>query len=187
MVALAAPICDLVLRGGHYTRADSVRTAMFLAIFSISLALWSSQAIYIRAFYAAGQTLPPMLAGTIITIVSLPIYWGLHARFGAMGLAWASNLAILAHTISLAVLLHVRKLMPLARVDHRELSKSLAAAIASIIVVAGLLRLTPTHTGHLWNALLLLVGTCIWAAVCWIVLKLTRSKLPIELLRRARA
>src|SRR5579875_3723627 len=98
MVALASPICDLVLRGGHYTRADSARTAMFLAIFSISLALWSAQAIYIRAFFAAGQTLPPMLAGTAVTLVSLPVYWALHARYGAMGLAWASNFAILAHT-----------------------------------------------------------------------------------------
>jgi putative peptidoglycan lipid II flippase len=187
MVALAAPICDLVLRGGHYTRADSLRTAMFLAIFSLSLALWSSQAIYIRAFYAAGQTLPPMVAGTIITVVSLPVYWGLHARFGAMGLAWASNLAILAHTATLAVLLHVRKLMPLARVDRRELTKSLIAAVASVVVVIELLRVMPEHRGHLWNALLLVVGTCVWAAVCWIVLRLTKAHLPTELMRRARA
>jgi putative peptidoglycan lipid II flippase len=187
MVALAAPMCDLVLRGGHYTHADSARTAMFLAIFSLSLALWSSQAIYIRAFYAAGQTWPPMIAGTIITIVSLPVYWGLHARFGAMGLAWASNFAILIHTVTLAVLLHVRKLMPLARVDRRELTKSIAAAIASVIVVVLALRAMPVHSGHLWNALLLLLGTCIWGAVCWIVLKLTRAQLPRELMRRARA
>jgi putative peptidoglycan lipid II flippase len=187
MVALAAPICDLVLRGGHYTHADSVRTAMFLAIFSLSLALWSSQAIYIRAFYAAGQTLPPMLAGTIITLVSLPIYWWLHARFGAMGLAWASNLAILAHTITLAVLLHLRKLVPLARVDRRELTKSLAAAIVSVVAVVALLRVMPSHSGHLWNALLLSAGICLWAAVCWIVLRLSGSTLPAELRRRARA
>jgi putative peptidoglycan lipid II flippase len=187
MVALAGPICDLVLRGGHYTHADSVRTAMFLAIFSLSLALWSSQAIYIRAFYAAGQTLPPMVAGTIITIVSLPIYWGLHARFGAMGLAWASNLAILAHTVTLAVLLHVRKLVPLARVDRRELTRSLAAAVASVVAVVGLLRVMPARSGHLWNALLLSAGICVWAAICWIVLQLTGSNLPGELRRRARA
>jgi putative peptidoglycan lipid II flippase len=187
MVALSSPICDLVLRGGHYTRADSARTAMFLAIFSISLALWSAQAIYIRAFFAAGQTLPPMLAGTIITVVSLPVYWALHARFGAMGLAWASNLAILAHTAAVAILLHVRKLMPMARVDRRELTKSLAAAVVSAIVIVALLRLMPARTGHVWNAILLLAGTCIWGAVCWIVLRVTRSSLPAELLRRARA
>lgn len=186
MVALAGPICDLVLRGGHYTHADSVRTAMFLGIFSLTLALWSSQAIYIRAFFATGQTLPPMLAGTAVTCVSLPLYWGLHARFGAMGLAWASNLAILMNTATLAVLLHVRKLMPLAQVDRRELMKSLAAATASVIVVIALLRIMPVHSGHLWNALLLAAGTCMWAGVCWTVLRLTGSNLPAELRRRAR-
>lgn len=187
MVALAAPISDLVLRGGHYTRADSLRTAMFLAIFSLSLALWSSQAIYIRAFYAAGRTLPPMVAGTVITVVSLPIYWGLHARFGAMGLAWASNLAILMHTVTLAVLLHVLKLMPLAQVDRRELTKSFIAAVVSVSIVMRLLRLLPAHSGHLWNALVLVAGTCVWVAICWIVLRVTRASLLGELRRRAKA
>jgi putative peptidoglycan lipid II flippase len=128
-----------------------------------------------------------MVAGTIITIVSLPVYWGLHARFGAMGLAWASNLAILAHTATLAVLLHVRRLMPLARVDRRELTKSLLAAVISVLIVIGLLRVMPEHPGHLWNALLLIVGTCVWAGVCWIVLWITKAHLPAELKRRARA
>jgi putative peptidoglycan lipid II flippase len=104
-----------------------------------------------------------------------------------MGLAWASNLAILAHTVTLAVLLHVRKLMPLARVDRRELTKSLAAAVVSVVVVIGLLRFMPEHHGHLWNALLLAVGTSVWAAVCWIILRATKAQLPAELMRRTRA
>ena len=188
MVALAVPICDLVLRGGHYTRADSLRTAMFLAIFSLSLALWSSQAIYIRAFYAAGQTLPPMVAGTIITVVSLPVcVLGFACPLRSDWVRVGVNLAILAHTATLAVLLHVRKLMPLARVDRRELTKSLLAAVVSVFVVIGLLRVMPEHHGHLWNALLLGVGVCVWAGVCWIVLRITKSHLPAELMRRARA
>ena len=34
------------------------------------------------AFYAAGETFAPMLAGTIITLLSIPIYWQLHEHFG---------------------------------------------------------------------------------------------------------
>lgn len=187
MVALAAPICDLVLRGGHYTHADAVRTSMFVAIFSLSLALWSSQAIYIRAFYAAGQTLPPMLAGTVITLAMLPVYWALHAHFGAMGLAWASNVAILAHTATLAVLLHLRGLVPLGRVDRAELSKSLLAAVAAAVLVELLLRAVPPHRSHLWNAALLAAGTAVWGAVCLVVLRVTKASLPTQLLRRVRA
>ena len=61
--------------------------------------------------------------------------------------------------------------MPLARVDRRELTKSLLAAVVSVLVVIGLLRVMPEHHGHLWNALLLTVGVCVWAGVCWIVLR----------------
>ena len=157
---------------------------MFLAIFSLSLALWSSQAIYIRAFYAAGQTLPPMLAGTVITLVMLPVYWWMHARFGAMGLAWASNIAILAHTATLAVLLHQRGLVPMGRLDKPELAKSLVAALLSAVAVVGLLRVMPVRPGHVWNAVLMAVGTAVWAAITWGVLRVSGAGLLGQLRRR---
>jgi putative peptidoglycan lipid II flippase len=186
MMALAGPICDLVLRGGQYSRADSMRTSMFLATFSVSLALWSAQAIYIRAFYAAGQTLPPMLAGTVITVAMLPVYWGLHARFGAMGLAWASNIAIAAHTLTVAALLQTRGLVPLHKVDRAELGKALAASAVSAGLVVAAMRAMPVRGGYLWNAELLTGGTVLWAGVCWGVLTITQAKLPRDL-RRHRA
>jgi putative peptidoglycan lipid II flippase len=102
MFALAGPAVDLIFRGGSFNRADSGATAVYFQIFTLSLAFWAAQAIYSRAFYAAGETLAPMRAGTIITALSIPIYWGLHHRFGVIGLAWASNLAILVHTVTRA-------------------------------------------------------------------------------------
>ena len=102
MIALAQPAVDLIFRRGSFNAADATATATYFAIFAISLALWTAQAIYARAFYAAGETFAPMLAGTIITIVSVPIYWQLHQHFGVIGLAWASNIAILLQTGTLA-------------------------------------------------------------------------------------
>jgi putative peptidoglycan lipid II flippase len=55
--------------------ADARECAAYFAIFSVSMFLWSAQAIYSRAFYAAGNTFVPMLAGTVVTVVSWPIYW----------------------------------------------------------------------------------------------------------------
>jgi putative peptidoglycan lipid II flippase len=184
MFALARPLCDLVLRGGHYTRADSIETAVFVAIFSLSLALWSSQAIYIRAFFAAGQTLPPMLAGTIITLVSLPMYWGLYAHFGIVGLAWASNLAILLHTLTLAILLHRRYLVPLWGLDSREMARSLLAALLAAAGVLLLARFLPIRPGYVGDILLLAAGTVVWAALSLAALRLTGSTLLPQLLRR---
>jgi len=187
MFGLARPLCDLVLRGGHYTRADSIETALFVSIFSLSLALWSSQAIYIRAFFAAGQTLPPMLAGTIVTLVSLPMYWGLYRHFGVIGLAWASNLAILMHTVTLAILLHKRYLVPLWGLDRKEIGRSLAAAAIAAAGVLAFLKIAPARSGYLWDVALLVAGSIVWAALGYGVLRLTGSNLPTQLMRRGKA
>ncbi len=189
MFALARPSVDLIFRGGSFGRADGNLTAMYFAIFTLSLALWASQAIYSRAFFAAGQTLPPMRAGTIITAISIPVYWLLHQRFGVIGLAWASNLAIFIHTVTLAILLHRRRMVSLAGLNRPELAKSLLAAAVSFAGVTLLLRIlphahTPTHPGDL---LALTVGGLLWAGLCFGVLHLTGSTLPAQILKRRAA
>jgi putative peptidoglycan lipid II flippase len=92
--------------------------------FSLSLALWSAQGLYARAFYAAGDTLTPMLAVTIITAASLPIYSLLFHRFGVVGLAFASDIGIGANLLALAFLLHYRRMVSLATLRWDELGKS---------------------------------------------------------------
>jgi putative peptidoglycan lipid II flippase len=184
MFSLARPLCDLLLRGGHYSINDSVETALFVSIFSLSLALWSSQAIYIRAFFAAGQTLPPMLAGTIITALSLPMYYSLYHRFGVIGLAWASNLAILTHTLTLAILLHKRGLVPLSGLGRAEIAGALLAAAVSTAGVLVLVHFAPANGGYLRDVALLATGCAVWAALGYTTLRLTGSKLPDQLLRR---
>jgi putative peptidoglycan lipid II flippase len=63
MVALAEPIVDLIFGGGRFTPNDVRQTALFFALYTLSLFLWSAQAIYARSFYAAGITwLPGRLA-----------------------------------------------------------------------------------------------------------------------------
>src|SRR5262245_45581894 len=51
MMAAALPFVDLVFRRGRFTWADSQQTAIFFFWFALSLALWSAQALYARAFY----------------------------------------------------------------------------------------------------------------------------------------
>jgi putative peptidoglycan lipid II flippase len=181
MLALAKPSVDLFFRGGSFHRADSNTTALYFAIFTLSLALWSAQSIYARAFFAAGETLAPMRAGTIITVLSIPIYWGLHQRFGVIGLAWASNIAILVHTLTLAILLHRRKMVRLTGLELPELARAAIAAVASGAAVTLLLRVLPLKTTHLGDILALTVGGLVWAATAYAVLILTGSKLPTKL------
>jgi len=198
MIALALPAVDLIFRRGSFNAADATSTASYFAIFAISLALWTAQAIYARAFYAAGETFLPMLAGTIITVITIPIYWELHQRFGVDGLAWASNLAILIHTATLAVLLHRRGLVPLFGqtgdqiggptdgLDRAELSRALLAALVSLIGTTLLLRALPNAQTYRDDILAVIVGGAAWAALAAATLHLTGSKLLRQLRSRVR-
>jgi putative peptidoglycan lipid II flippase len=187
MMALAFPLIDLVMRGGRYSAMDTAQTAAYFAIFAITLFLWSAQAIYARAFYAAGNTMTPMVAGTIVTVVSLPIYALLYRWQGVSGLAMASDVGIALQTLTLAVLLHKRRMVSLASLDYRELSRCLVsgaiAGSAAWAAVAVLGRALLVHTR--WADVLdLLAGIGIWLAVAGLLLHRLGSALPGMVMKR---
>jgi putative peptidoglycan lipid II flippase len=157
----------------------------------LSLFLWSAQSIYSRAFYAAGNTFVPMLAGTVITLISLPMYAWMYRAFGAMGLAIASDLGIGMQTLTIAVLLHKRRMVSLAGLDYEELGRCLLAGIGSsaavwtvfdwLLYALGLKIPAPSR----WAELAVLVaGTALWALVADGILRMTGSALPRVLRKR---
>jgi putative peptidoglycan lipid II flippase len=191
MIALAIPLVELLYMGGKFSLNDAQVCAGYFAVFSVSLFLWSAQAIYARAFYAAGNTFLPMAAGTVVTLVSLPIYYSLYHGYGAAGLAVASDLGIALQTISLAVLLHLRRMVSLASLDYAEMGRCLLAAMASGAGV-GLLswwlgglahRTEPGHAQWI-NLAVLLAGTALWCVVAKLVLEKTGSALPRVAMKR---
>ena len=129
MVVLGAPMVELLFIGGRFSAADARHVRAYFAVFSVSLFLWSAQAIYARAFYAAGNMFVPMAAGTIVTVASLPVYYALYHWHGAMGLAIASNIGIAVQTVTIAVLLHQRRMVSLASLEYVELGRCLLAAV----------------------------------------------------------
>ena len=185
MLAMGFPLLDLILRGGAFHRADSRQMAVYFSIFSVSLCLWAAQAIYARAFYAAGNTVLPMISSTIVTAATIPVYWWLYHAYGPVGLPVASDIGILLQTLTLAVLLHKKRMVSLAQLEYRELASSLAAAAAAFVVLFGLRFLVPGRT-RLAEFALLVVATGLWIAVSTAVLKATGSRLPDELFRRLR-
>ena len=183
MMALAIPIVSF-LKGGVYTEIDALATARYFTLFAVSLALWSAQGIYARAFYAARNTLVPAISGTVVTLLSIPIYGLLFHRIGIDGLAIASDLGITAHTLSLAVLLHRYRLVSLATLEWSELARAVLAALASYVGIKLGLTWLPAGSGHLWNAFLLGAGSLLWLGICTAVLLGLQSKLPQQVLRR---
>lgn len=185
MLAMGFPLLDAIMRGGAFHRADSHAMALYFSIFSISLCLWAAQAIYARAFYAAGNTVLPMIAGTIVTAVSIPLYWWLYHTYGPIGLPIASDIGILFQTLTLAILLHRKGMVSLAGLEYAELARSLAAGAFAFATLLGLRYLIPSRS-LLSELALLVLATLLWIAVSTVVLKATGSQLPSELLRRFR-
>jgi len=184
MMAIALPLIDLVYRRGHFTFADSESTALYFFWFSLSLALWSSQALYARAFYASGNTLTPMIATTLITLASLPVYSLLFRTLSVTGLAAASDLGIAANAIAIALLLHVRGMLPLGGLNWKELGKAALVGVVSGGLSHAVLRSIALNGSRRADLLALGLGSLTWAAAVAAGLWLLRSELPADLRRR---
>jgi putative peptidoglycan lipid II flippase len=187
MAAMALPIVSLLVGGGKYGPQDTAQTASYFMIFTFSLALWAAQAIYGRAFYAAGNTLTPAIAGTAITVGSIPVYMLLFQLGGMTGLMWASNFGITMQVSVLAILLHRKRLVSLAELEWGELGRALLASVVAWLALTGLLRILPAMGGRLGNLIMLVTAGVVWAGVVYGMLRVTGSRLPQEVLRRGSA
>ena len=186
MMAVALPLIDLVYRRGKFLPSDAQPTAIYFFWFSVSLVLWSAQGLYARAFYAAGNTLTPMLAVTIVTAASLPVYSFLFYKFGVVGLAWASDTGIGLNLVVLAGLLHRRKLVLLGGLRWGELGKATITAVIAGVISFQIAKITiATGLGRrVTDIVQLALVSLTWAAAVAAGLWLLKSELPRDLRRR---
>jgi len=125
--AIALPVARLAYQHGVFTPANAEATAVFFSIFMLSLVFWIGQGIYSRAIYATGNTFAPMIQSTLVTVASVPVYYFFQKWYGVVGLAWASNTAILMQTISLAILLRWKGMLQIDSVRWLEIGRSVLA------------------------------------------------------------
>jgi putative peptidoglycan lipid II flippase len=183
MIALASPIVDL-FRGGSFTPSDAQATALYFTLFTLSIAFWAAQGIYARSFYAAGNTVTPATAGWIVTLVSIPIYALLFHGIGLKGLAIASDIGITLQTLTLALLLHRRKLVRLSGLEAHELLISLVAAVISFAGATTIVHLMPLNHTHTRDLVIIAAATLVWAVLGVLTLHLGGSKLLSQIRSR---
>jgi putative peptidoglycan lipid II flippase len=159
---LADPLVRCVYQHGAFTSADATVVAWLLSIFALATPAWVTQQIASRDFYARGDTWRPMLLGTGIAVLAIPLYLTLAARAGAAGLAVAGVIGMLATALATLLLARARHGAP----DLGALGATLAraAAIAALAgVAASLARVgIPGWSGA---ALDLALGSAVFAAV----------------------
>ncbi len=187
MIPAALPFVDLAFRRGRFTFGDSLSTSVYFAWFSLSLAMWSAQALYARGFYAAGNTLTPMVASSIVTAASLPIYAAMFHKFGIAGLVMASDIGILMHTVTLACLLQRARLVPLRQLPWAGLCKAFGTALFAGAAAYGVSRSVHINGSRRADLLAIALIGLTWLAATLLGLWITRSDLPLELRRRGAA
>src|SRR5216684_5032037 len=184
MIATATPLIDLVYRRGRFLFSDSQETALYFFWFSLSLCFWSAQGLYSRAFYAAGNTLAPMVATSLITLASIPMYSALFHKFSTVGLAMASDLGIVANTLALALLLHRRQLVRVSELRWGEIGKAAITAAAAGLLSYRVAHALMVNDSRIADLKVLGLTTVTWAGAVAAGLWLTRSSLPGDLRRR---
>lgn len=176
MLAVALPLVDLAFRRGRFTASDTHETAIYFYVFSLSLVFWAVQGLYARTFYAAGDMLRPMVAGTMVTAASIPVYWFLFHRMGVIGLAIASDIAIVVHTVTLAVMLDARNMVSIVKLDWKEIAKASAAALLAGVLAAYASKVVPFAGTRVSALQALAFSTLTWAAAALSILFLLRSQ-----------
>jgi putative peptidoglycan lipid II flippase len=125
-----------------------------------------------------------MIAATVVTLASLPIYRALFRAFDVAGLAIASDVGILGNTVVLAALLHRKGLVPAGSLPWRELAKVLLTAVLAGAAAFFSARAIPVSGSRLADLQSLALVTLTWAAGVAAGLWITRSGLTRDLFRR---
>lgn len=147
LLAVATPLVYAIFRRGQFTAHDADMTAQLLVFFAIGLPAWATQTMAVRGFYARQDTFTPMVIGTVVVVVSAPLYWLLHGALDIKGLALASTLGMTLNAIATVVVYRWRKgALPLIPIGLGLLRGSAIGALAG---GAGwwIARLTLEHFG----------------------------------------
>ncbi len=170
---LAEPIIRLVFQHGAIKHDDTELMVPVLIVSALGLPFFSFVNLVLRAFYAQKDTMTPVRAAIVSFFVNITLSLTLMHWFSILGLALASNLAIVVQAWFLQVRLS-RKADGLAlRHLWSDLLKiALAAAVMGIVVHLGWHWVAPhvfRHPGRTALALgvLISVGVTLYGSMAW--------------------
>lgn len=179
MAVMAGPIVRAIYLGGEFRLSDVGHTQVVLVFYSVGIFAWAGQAIVARGFFAMQDTLTPVVLGTVVTAIFVPLNYVLMRLMGAGGLALATSVAATIHLVLLTVCLRRRLNGLEGRRVFRSLAKVCAATAAMgaacVGVSAGAGRLMDVQTKH-GSALEVLAAMVAASAVYVVLLKLFRTE-----------
>lgn len=130
LILLARPVIAVILQHGRFSSADTTMTATALTCYSLGIFAWSAQAVLARGFYAMQDTVTPVVIGTLVTLVFIPM----NLLFmNTLGLGYAG----LALATTVAATLHMAAMLAVLRARLRGLGGRHLAMSVGRIVLAG--------------------------------------------------
>ncbi|SFK81778.1 putative peptidoglycan lipid II flippase [Methylocapsa palsarum] len=127
------------LFASRFSIADAEATGTILAFLCLGLSGWAAQTLISRGFYALGRTWLPTAVGTLVAIMTAPLYVALRHQGGAIGLAIASSIAILLYIFILGWMQHRRFEKEAAAIGATlDAAPSMMEAAARLAVAAGI-------------------------------------------------
>jgi putative peptidoglycan lipid II flippase len=137
LVVLAGPIIRLLFQRGAFDADDTAAMRPVLAVCAAGLPFLSFVNLVLRAFYARKDTTTPVRAAVLSFIVNLGLSFALMGPLGTVGLALASNLAVVVQAVFLQW--HLARQHPELGFRHlvRDLTKVIVASAAMGALVWG--------------------------------------------------
>ncbi len=192
LVVLAQPMVRLLFQRGAFGADDTASLVPVLAVFAVGLPFFSFVNVVLRAFYAQKDTKTPVKAAGWSFAINIGLSFALMKPLGTLGLALATNVAVVVQAIYLQWrLTRGRASLAFAPV-WRDVGKVVFAAILMGVVVGGGLwlsrRFAPPDAwaDGLRLAVLVPVGMIVYAALVWSLRVEGRQDLAGILRRRFR-
>lgn len=132
VVAASFPLVRIAYQWGAFDNNDTDLVSRLLTIYALSIPFWAAHQVYTRAFYAQKRMWTPVLIGTAVTVVLVPLLFLGVNLYGAPGVAAISTLGVAVYTIAIAVAWHRHG----PREESRALMASLARTAAASFVAA---------------------------------------------------
>lgn len=147
MIVLALPIVTMLFQHGQFTPEEGRAAASALVFYAVGIAGWSGQAIITRGFYALQDTVVPVVTGTVMTIIFIPLNWILMKPMGHAGLALATSMAATLNMVALFEILRRRLGGMNGGLILRSLTKVTVSSLAAGAVAWVVLRLVTGRIG----------------------------------------
>lgn len=176
----AEPVVGTIFGQGRFEFNDVFITGTLFRIFLIGVPLWTYQQIIGRGFYATGNTISPVVIGTLATLISIPMFLYGQYTFGEVGIVFASIGGLLIYCAGLNYWwIKTFKNHVLTPIAHFLLEYTIICIIATIISILADRLLhhfwtnIPCWTGQ-WMVRCIVQGivyTATWGMLTWKAMK----------------